>query len=169
MPLDIFKVSNLLGEWVVRRVVLAHVHVLILIIYLIEKLQYSTFSDDIHHIARCFDRAAKLKFRDSKEPLYIKFGRTRDRDDELGIRNGQLRISGYYSLHHLMLSCLALIIHPRQDIASFFEPCIRDIINGIEEQFAISKKRIHVRVLSYLLFSSLIREVNTTGRRLCCQ
>lgn len=60
----------------------------------IEYLNDSPFIDDIEHIIRCFDKTTKLRFRDSQEPQYIKFGSTRDNDPSYDIRSGQLKLSG---------------------------------------------------------------------------
>lgn len=42
----------------------------------------------------CFDKTTKLRFRNPDEPAYIKFGSVRDKDLAVGIRSGQLKISG---------------------------------------------------------------------------
>ncbi|KAG6816742.1 hypothetical protein H0H87_003331 [Tephrocybe sp. NHM501043] len=59
-------------------------------------LEGSKFSDDVDDIARCFDITTKLRFRNAKEPQYIKFGSARDKDLSLGIRGGQLKLQGYH-------------------------------------------------------------------------
>ena len=45
---------------------------------------------------------------------YIKFGSTRDRDDEVGIRFGQLKLTGY-------------------DVATFFSESVNCITGTVEE------------------------------------
>jgi hypothetical protein len=58
-------------------------------------LQDSNFIDDLDHIVDSFDRGAKLRFRDDKEPQFIKFGAARDNDAAVNIRFGQLKLPGY--------------------------------------------------------------------------
>jgi len=60
-------------------------------------LLQSRFSGDISHIEKCFDKSTKLRFRNADEPQYIKFGTLRDKDPNLNIRSGQLKITGYAS------------------------------------------------------------------------
>ncbi|KAG5350993.1 hypothetical protein C0989_008355 [Termitomyces sp. Mn162] len=62
--------------------------------FLEDLLQDSKFVDDVDHITRCFDKTTKLRFRDIKEPQFIKFGTSRDKDLSLGIRSGQLKLKG---------------------------------------------------------------------------
>ncbi|EDR07806.1 uncharacterized protein LACBIDRAFT_297982 [Laccaria bicolor S238N-H82] len=80
--------------------------------FLNEHLADSNFIDDLDHIVRCFDKSTKLRFRDSAEKQYVKFGSTRDSDPRLGIRFGQLLIPG-------------------STVSKFFEPSIDCIINAI--------------------------------------
>lgn len=63
-----------------------------------EFLSGSRFHEDVPVMAEKFDKATKLAFRDPTDPQYIKFGNVRDRDPDLGIRAGQLRLDGYVSL-----------------------------------------------------------------------
>ena len=44
---------------------------------------------------RCFDKTTKLRFRDSKDFQYIKFGSTRDTDEKYNIRFGLLKLQGF--------------------------------------------------------------------------
>ena len=60
-------------------------------------LGQSRFSGDIPHIVKCFDKTTKLRFRNADEPQYIKFGTIRDKDPNLNIRSGQLKLLGYAS------------------------------------------------------------------------
>ena len=60
-------------------------------------LGQSRFSGDIPDIARRFDKTTKLRFRNADEPQYIKFGTIRDKDPQLNIRSGQLKLLGYAS------------------------------------------------------------------------
>ena len=57
-------------------------------------LRDSPFLDDLEHIVRCFDKTTKLRFRNTEEPEYIKFGSTRDNDKNYNIRLGQLKLMG---------------------------------------------------------------------------
>ena len=57
----------------------------------------SPFYEDLDHIVRCFDKTTKLRFRDSKNFQYIKFGTTRDTDEKFNIRFGQLKLQGFAS------------------------------------------------------------------------
>lgn len=69
-------------------------------------LEGSKFSDDIDHIVNVFERSSKQRFKDDKDPQYIKFGGTRDNDASRNIRFGQLKLDGYIyalSLHSSML------------------------------------------------------------------
>ncbi|KAF5374599.1 hypothetical protein D9615_008995 [Tricholomella constricta] len=91
--------------------------------YLRNRLRGSTFAADVDHITRCFDDTAKLRFRNSEEPQYIKFGRTRDNDLNFDIRSGQIKIPG-------------------EDVAAFFEPCIEGITQAILKQKMHATKSI---------------------------
>ncbi len=57
-------------------------------------LANSRFVQEVDVISECFDRTTKLRFRNADEPAYIKFGGMRDRDPDLGIRSGQLKLEG---------------------------------------------------------------------------
>jgi hypothetical protein len=60
----------------------------------LEALLNSKYIDDLDDIIRYFDKITKLRFRDAKEPQYIKFGTQRDTDVEHNIRFGQLKLLG---------------------------------------------------------------------------
>ncbi|KAF8868964.1 hypothetical protein BD779DRAFT_1582049, partial [Infundibulicybe gibba] len=85
--------------------------------FLRDLLEGSRFSDDVSYIAERFDKSTKLRFRDARDPAFIKFGNSRDHDAELGIRSGQLRLNG-------------------SDVASFFDPSVRCIVQAIIEMRA---------------------------------
>ncbi|KAG6888221.1 hypothetical protein C0995_009757 [Termitomyces sp. Mi166 len=87
-------------------------------------LRDSAFADNVDHITRCFDKTIKLRFRNMKDPQYIKFGSARDKDLSLGIRSGQLKLDG-------------------ADVAAFFEPSISCILDGIAYQRKSSSKSIN--------------------------
>ena len=58
-------------------------------------LRGSTFSEDIHAMTEVFDKSSKLTFDKISNPLFIRFGRPRDRDPKLNIRAGQLKLPGW--------------------------------------------------------------------------
>ncbi|KAF8885945.1 hypothetical protein BD779DRAFT_1611821 [Infundibulicybe gibba] len=88
-----------------------------------ELLEESKYTDDVDHIAECFDKSTKLRFKDANEPAFIKFGSHRDRDTDLGIRAGQLQLKG-------------------ADIASFFDPSVQCIIQAIADMRRVAFKPI---------------------------
>ena len=57
-------------------------------------LAASDFLDDLDHIVSCFDNTTKLRFRSTDEPQFVKFGSTRDNDENCNIRYGQLKMRG---------------------------------------------------------------------------
>lgn len=61
-----------------------------------EFLEGSRFSSDVDNMKNIFDKTTKLRFRNSNEPQYIKFGSFRDKDVDLNIRSGQLKLPGYF-------------------------------------------------------------------------
>jgi hypothetical protein len=91
-----------------------------------DHLRDSPFLADIGQIVACFDKTTKLRFLDSDEPQYIKFGGTRDNDQSCNIRFGQLKLQG-------------------SDVAKFFEPSVECIVNAVLDQCRLARKRIFVR------------------------
>ncbi|KAK7472143.1 hypothetical protein VKT23_000265 [Stygiomarasmius scandens] len=94
--------------------------------YLQSKLANSRYLEDIDHICRCFDKNTKLTFKNVNDPAFIKFGGVRDRDLDVGIRSGQLKLPG-------------------TEVAKFFEPSVNSIIEGINAyrtELTDSTKRI---------------------------
>ncbi|KXN81415.1 Heat shock 70 kDa protein 12B [Leucoagaricus sp. SymC.cos] len=87
--------------------------------YLEELLQNTRFHDDVQAMTDKFDKSTKLAFRDPVDPQFIKFGSVRDRDPELNIRTGQLRLDGNI-------------------IAGFFEASIQCIVDAVIEQRRLS-------------------------------
>ena len=57
-------------------------------------LAKSDFLEDLGHIVKCFDKTTKLHFRNADEPQFVKFGSTRDNDEDCSIRYGQLKLTG---------------------------------------------------------------------------
>ncbi|SJL14053.1 uncharacterized protein ARMOST_17506 [Armillaria ostoyae] len=92
-------------------------------IYLRDKLKGTVYAEMANVIADCFDKTAKLRFRNAEEPAYIQFGTIRDNDPALGIRGGRLTLLGSIA-------------------AGFFEPSLRDIIQAIDHQCSMSPKNI---------------------------
>ncbi|KJA20620.1 hypothetical protein HYPSUDRAFT_141909 [Hypholoma sublateritium FD-334 SS-4] len=88
----------------------------------------SPYVDDIDHITRCFDKTTKPRFRDAKEPQYIKFGSIRDNDASVNIRSGQLKLQG-------------------ADVALFFQPPISCIAKAVQDQRQTAHKNIHHVIL----------------------
>ncbi|KAJ3574827.1 hypothetical protein NP233_g1509 [Leucocoprinus birnbaumii] len=91
--------------------------------YLEKFLKGSKFNRDIGEMKRYFDKTTKCSFRDPSDPHYIRFGSARDRDPKYKITAGKLRLEG-------------------SDVASFFEPSIKCIVDGVLEQRRIAHKRI---------------------------
>lgn len=91
--------------------------------YLEAHLSNSKYLDDVPQMADCFDKTTKLRFRNKGEPQYIRFGSLRDKDLAVGIRSGQLKLSG-------------------SDVASFFEPSVNCIVDAIAEQSQKARKPI---------------------------
>ena len=61
-----------------------------------EKLKNSKYGtpDSLDHIAKRFDETTKRLFRDVKEVQFVPFGSPLDKDLNVGIRAGQLRLTG---------------------------------------------------------------------------
>ncbi|KAF9025800.1 hypothetical protein BDZ89DRAFT_1016644 [Hymenopellis radicata] len=114
----------------------------------------SRFIDDVDYIAECFDKTTKLLVRNDTEAAYIKFGKMRDRDAALDIRNGSLKISGSRA-------------------TSFFEPSISSIIQVIDQQRFSATKTVSTVFLvggfaaSDWLHSRLKRHLSPLGLSFC--
>jgi hypothetical protein len=91
----------------------------------VEYLQESTFLADLDNIVECFDKTTKLRFRNSDELQYVKFGGARDNDPNFNIRFGQLKLLG-------------------SDVARFFEPSIECIVKTVLDQCKVARKPISV-------------------------
>lgn len=117
-------------------------------------LKGSKFQEDIGHIANIFDKTTKLRFRNREEAQYIRFGTARDKDPQLGIRAGQLRLNG-------------------ADVARFFEPSVNSIVKAILDQRRISQLPISSVFLvggfaaSDWLFSQIKQSLEPLGVAFC--
>ncbi|KAE9394398.1 hypothetical protein BT96DRAFT_958796 [Gymnopus androsaceus JB14] len=90
-----------------------------------EKLKNSKYgtSDAVDHITKRFDETTKRLFRDQRDPQFILFGSPLDKDLSVGIRNGQLRLSG-------------------TEVAELFEPSIQAAVHAIKAQVQASSGMI---------------------------
>jgi len=102
----------------------------------LDYLQDSTFLADLDHIVNCFDKTTKLRFRNSDEPQYVKFGGAKDNDSSCNIRFGQLKLLGL-------------------DMAKFFEASIECIVKAVLDQRKVARKPISVRQFCFLHILSL--------------
>jgi hypothetical protein len=99
----------------------------------VDYLQGSTFLADLDNIVECFDKSTKLRFLNSDEPQFIKFGGARDNDPNCNIRFGQLKLLG-------------------SDVASFFEPSVECIANAVLDQCKVAHKPISVGRFSFICY-----------------
>ncbi|PFH46144.1 hypothetical protein AMATHDRAFT_8154 [Amanita thiersii Skay4041] len=77
----------------------------------------------IDTMTKFFSKTTKTSFKTPSKTYFIRFGRGSDNDNEYGIKAGSLKISGH-------------------EIAGFFEPAIKGIIENIEKQSKNSTKPI---------------------------
>ena len=59
----------------------------------VDYLQGSTFLGDLDNIVECFDRSTKLRFRNSDEYQYIKFGGAKDNDQLVSRRQSSIYVT----------------------------------------------------------------------------
>lgn len=116
--------STLLGECVLR---LTHVWNAQ---RCLDYLQDSIFAD-LDHIVGCFDKTTKLRFRNSDEFQYIKFGGAKENDESYNIRFGQLKLLG-------------------SDVAKLFEPSVECIVKAVLDQCEVAHKPISVRRFCFI-------------------
>jgi len=64
-------------------------------------------------------------FRDKKDPQFIPFGSPLDKDLSVGIRSGQLKLSGYVVLLKVTGKTLLMSSIIREEVAELFEPSIQ--------------------------------------------
>lgn len=90
--------------------------------FLKEKLKNSKYgtSDSLDHITKRFDETTKRLFRDKDGSQFIPFGSPLDKDLAVGIRNGQLKLTG-------------------KEVAALFEPSIQAAVTAIKAQIVASK------------------------------
>ena len=74
-------------------------------------LRGSKYADDVPLIVDRFDKKTKLRFVDSTEPQFVKFGRIGDRDPKLNIKSGQLKLLGWVQCQH----CFAIYVDRKSD------------------------------------------------------
>ncbi|KAH7912819.1 hypothetical protein BJ138DRAFT_733334 [Hygrophoropsis aurantiaca] len=89
--------------------------------FLEEKLRNSKYgtSDALDHITKRFDETTKRLFRDKKDLQFIPFGSPLDKDLAVGIRGGQLKLTG-------------------AEVAELFEPSIEAAVASITAQVEAS-------------------------------
>lgn len=83
---------------------------------------------DLNSIVDRFDKATKLRFRNSDQPQFIKFGSERDNDSSCNIRFGRLKLLG-------------------SDVATFFEPSVDCIVKAVSDQSKVPHRPISHVVL----------------------
>ncbi|KIJ98141.1 hypothetical protein K443DRAFT_220891 [Laccaria amethystina LaAM-08-1] len=90
-----------------------------------EKLKNSKYGtpDAVEHITRKFDETTKRLFRDRKELQFIPFGSPLDKDLSVGIRGGQLKLTG-------------------NEVANLFEPSVDAAVTAIKAQIDASNGTI---------------------------
>ncbi|KAF7799778.1 hypothetical protein EIP86_011020 [Pleurotus ostreatoroseus] len=76
-----------------------------------------------YHIAKRFDETTKRLFRDNKELQFVPFGSPLDKDLTVGIRGGQLKLTG-------------------DEVAALFEPSIEAAIASIKAQINASSSPV---------------------------
>ncbi|KZV73010.1 hypothetical protein PENSPDRAFT_323910 [Peniophora sp. CONT] len=106
--------------------------------------------DTLDHITQRFDETTKRLFRDKKELAYIQFGSPLDKDLSVGIRHGQLKLTG-------------------NEVAAFFEPSIEAAVESIKAQIDSTKGVVKSVWLvggfanSAWLFTQLQERLSVTG------
>ncbi|KAJ3513953.1 hypothetical protein NMY22_g14895 [Coprinellus aureogranulatus] len=92
-----------------------------------ELLEGTRYSADVETLTTRFDRNTKHVFKKEDEPHHIQFASARERDSTLGIRGGRLTLAGY-------------------EVAKFFAPSVKCIVDVIKQQKANSRYPIKVFV-----------------------
>ncbi|KAI4525193.1 hypothetical protein EV122DRAFT_206731 [Schizophyllum commune] len=93
--------------------------------FLEEKLKNSKYGTDdaLDHIAKKFDETTKRLFRDKRDMQFIPFGSPLDKDPSVGIRGGQLKLTG-------------------AEVADLFEPSVQAAVDAIKGQIEASQGMI---------------------------
>ncbi|PCH36683.1 hypothetical protein WOLCODRAFT_157381 [Wolfiporia cocos MD-104 SS10] len=84
-------------------------------VFLENKLQNSSYKDDIGAMMDYFDKSTKPIFKSCNDTSYIKFGTMKCNDPAVGIRRGQMLLTG-------------------SEVVEFFEPSITLIVDTVLEQ-----------------------------------
>ncbi|KAF8843777.1 hypothetical protein BDN67DRAFT_1023775 [Paxillus ammoniavirescens] len=89
------------------------------------KLKHSKYgtSDSVDHITKRFDETTKRLFRDKNDIQWVHFGSPLDKDSAVGIRGGQLKLTG-------------------AEVAELFEPSIQAAVTSIKAQVVASQGMI---------------------------
>jgi hypothetical protein len=109
----------------------------------LEKLKNSKYGteDSVNHITKRFDETTKRLFRDRKEPQYIPFGSPLDKDATVGIRGGQLKLTGY---EPFALEVVKLKYLHSDEVAELFEPSVQAAVSSIKAQIDASAGSVKV-------------------------
>ena len=98
----------------------------------IDKLHGSKYGspDAVDHITKRFDETTKRLFRDSRDPQFVPFGSPLDKDLSVGIRSGQLKLTG-------------------DEVAALFEPSIKGDFRARLPQHVRPTKCVYSRCKFY--------------------
>jgi hypothetical protein len=113
----------------------------------LDYLKESDFYDDLDHVIRCFDKTTKLRFNNDQQPQYIKFGGTRDNDASCNIRFGQLKLAGYVHTEFIASTTRAHTTLYRSEVASFFEPSVKCIVDSVLDMIKNGHQKIKVSTI----------------------
>lgn len=91
-----------------------------------------------------FEKGTKPIFSDVSERSFIKFGSNRDKDLDVGIRNGQLALEGCVKL--TTIHRLVSLTNCRVEVAHCFQPSVSAIITAIRAQRRAASKPVDVSV-----------------------
>ncbi|KAI5829873.1 hypothetical protein K523DRAFT_273534 [Schizophyllum commune Tattone D] len=122
--------------------------------YLRGHLKGSRYRDAVEDMIEIFDKKAKHTFKNPRIPVFIKFGTSRDNDPDFDIKSGKLTIRG-------------------EDVASFFDPPIIAIAQGVLAQRSHAKHTIKTVFLvggfaaSPYLYSQLCETLGPLGIEVC--
>ncbi|KAL1690533.1 hypothetical protein GGG16DRAFT_125633 [Schizophyllum commune] len=122
--------------------------------YLRGHLKGSRYRDAVEDMIEIFDKKAKHTFKNPRIPVFIKFGTSRDNDPDFDIKSGKLTIRG-------------------EDVASFFDPPIIAIAQGVLAQRSYAKHTIKTVFLvggfaaSPYLYSRLCETLGPLGIEVC--